>query len=168
MLTNKDMVPISELQHLMAKLASEASELSHAVLKGIEFGIDHPYPDGKTILQKIEEEYNDVLGVVKMLNELGFLINARDDLIKAKVTKVTDYMGVAQAHGVLVADTVNIASEPIVSTPRYQVGQNTCNCHPDTCCCDDYAIYDTKNGYLKHSTHFSETVAQEITDALNK
>ncbi len=99
---DSDMVAISKLQHLMVKLASESSELSHAILKGVEFGIAHPYPDsGTTILQKIIFEFNDVLGVARMLTELGFPVEPDEKLIQAKIDKVTRMMEVAKEYGVM-------------------------------------------------------------------
>jgi hypothetical protein len=29
---------------------------------------------------------------------------------------------------------------------RFIVETNYCRCHPETCCCDDYKITDTKTG----------------------
>lgn len=56
----------------------------------------------------------------------------------------------------------------------YYVGRNHCRCHPETCCCNDYAIYYGEKWYdsiyidSQHSTHYSEGVANEICDLLNK
>lgn len=102
LVTDRDMNEMSELQHLMVKLGSECSELSHAVLKGVEFGINHTYPDsGITILDKIEAEFNDVLGCIKMLKKIGYPIRVREDLIDMKEAKVTRMMDVAREYGVL-------------------------------------------------------------------
>lgn len=49
---------------------------------------------------------------------------------------------------------------------RYKVERNYCNCHPETCCCPDWAIIDTTDG-LKYDSHNSETTAREIAAALN-
>lgn len=29
--------------------------------------------------------------------------------------------------------------------PKYYVGPNHCRCHPETCCCDDWAVYDSED-----------------------
>lgn len=29
--------------------------------------------------------------------------------------------------------------------PKYYVGPNHCNCHPETCCHDDWAVYDSED-----------------------
>jgi hypothetical protein len=45
-----------------------------------------------------------------------------------------------------------------------EVRMNHCNCHPETCCCNDYAVYV---GDKKHSTHFRKEVAELVARALN-
>lgn len=50
----------------------------------------------------------------------------------------------------------------------YSVGINFCNCHPETCCCNRYAIFENKDGKMvKHSTHYAEKTAKEIAASLN-
>lgn len=46
----------------------------------------------------------------------------------------------------------------------FEVDGNKCDCHPDLCSCDDWAIY--KNGD-KHSTYFDLETAKEVCNALN-
>lgn len=41
---------------------------------------------------------------------------------------------------------------------------NWCQCHHETCCCNDWAVYI---GDEKHSTHFSREVADLVARALN-
>ena len=41
---------------------------------------------------------------------------------------------------------------------------NYCRCHPETCGCDDWAVYV---GNEKHSTHFHKHVAELVAKALN-
>lgn len=102
-LTDKEhMAPISELQHLLVKLASEAAELSHAALKALEFGLESPYPDtGITVQEKIRQEFNDVLGVAVMLSRLGFDVTSDTGLTSQKIAKVDTMMDVAREYGVL-------------------------------------------------------------------
>lgn len=50
-------------------------------------------------------------------------------------------------------------------TDAYHVRPNRCNCHPETCCCNDYAVH--KPNGEKHSTCFNKDTALEIVDALN-
>lgn len=46
----------------------------------------------------------------------------------------------------------------------YAVDRNYCNCHPETCSCNDWVI--NHNG-KKHSTYSSLEVAKEVANALN-
>ena len=46
----------------------------------------------------------------------------------------------------------------------YRLEKNGCNCNPETCNCNDWAIY---TGKTKHSTYFDRKVAEEVCDALN-
>jgi hypothetical protein len=86
--TNKDLMPVSTLQYLLQKLASESNEVAHACIKGLEFGIDDPYPDGTSIHQKIQEEFNDALAVAEMLTDIGFPLTRDQVLIDAKKAKM--------------------------------------------------------------------------------
>ena len=52
----------------------------------------------------------------------------------------------------------------IVAKGKYEVHYNHCNCHPETCSCNDWAIsFDGE----RHSTYFSLEVAKEVAVALN-
>jgi hypothetical protein len=47
---------------------------------------------------------------------------------------------------------------------EYVVKPNRCNCHPETCGCNPWAIF---RGSHKHSTHYHKEVAEQIAGALN-
>ena len=49
---------------------------------------------------------------------------------------------------------------------KYTVGPNHCRCHPETCCCDDWAIFNPDRS--KHSTHYSKEHADEYCFLLNE
>ena len=63
----------------------------------------------------------------------------------------------------------------MLKSPSYEVIPNRCKCHPETCCCNDWAVYynDGKDIYFdlrkenKHSTHFRKDVAELVARALN-
>ena len=55
------------------------------------------------------------------------------------------------------------ASQPVVV--RYKATGNTCDCHPETCCCKDWAVFD---GNKKHSTYFDKATAVQVAESLNK
>lgn len=49
---------------------------------------------------------------------------------------------------------------------EYHVRLNQCNCHPETCACNDYAIYD-KHGE-KLGTFFDESEAERMASLMNE
>lgn len=49
--------------------------------------------------------------------------------------------------------------------PEYEVRSNTCNCHPETCCCDPWAVFHNDE---KHSTHFRKEAAEQLAELLNQ
>lgn len=61
---------MTEIQYLLGKLAEEASELAQIALKTQQFGLNEQCPGLEfTNLQRIEQEYNDVLAIVDLINE---------------------------------------------------------------------------------------------------
>jgi hypothetical protein len=60
------------------------------------------------------------------------------------------------------SDTLQSSTVP---AQRYTVKRNECNCHPETCNCMDWAIYE---GETKQTTFFAESRARAIADAMNK
>jgi hypothetical protein len=49
---------------------------------------------------------------------------------------------------------------------KYTVERNLCNCHPETCCCDDWAVL-TPDGD-KWDTFFHKDKAEKTAEMLNK
>lgn len=49
---------------------------------------------------------------------------------------------------------------------KYHVRQNFCRCHPETCCCDDWAVHLPSG--KKYTTHNSKEVAADLAEWLNK
>jgi len=47
---------------------------------------------------------------------------------------------------------------------KYTVRRNHCDCHRETCNCNDWVIYV---GEEKHSTYFGKDTADEVCTALN-
>jgi hypothetical protein len=48
---------------------------------------------------------------------------------------------------------------------RYTVEMNRCSCHPETCCCNDWAVYDKGK---KVTTFFEKESADLFCEYLNK
>lgn len=62
--------------------------------------------------------------------------------------------------------SIELASSDQEYPNEYHVRPNWCNCHPETCCCNDWAVH-APNGD-KHSTYRHEEIAEEIADLLNR
>lgn len=92
---------LNRKQYLLVKLAEELSEIQKELSKAIIFGIDDEY-NGVTNHQKISAEFNDVRGVIRMINIDGFNIAPRDEeAIDAKIIKVEKYMQYSAKRGIL-------------------------------------------------------------------
>lgn len=48
----------------------------------------------------------------------------------------------------------------------YTVEMNRCNCHPETCCCNDWVVVDRDGGAV--SSFFDRDDAEMVCDALNE
>jgi hypothetical protein len=47
----------------------------------------------------------------------------------------------------------------------YNVKRNECDCHPQTCTCNDWAVYDDKD--KKFATFFDKITAETAENAMN-
>jgi hypothetical protein len=54
--------------------------------------------------------------------------------------------------------------EPEAPRIKAEVRPNWCRCHPETCSCNDWAVFQ---GSEKHSTHFHKETAELVAKALN-
>lgn len=62
-------------QYLLIKLAEEAVELSHAAIKASQFGPETKNPGtGKTNIVALQEEYDNITAIVRLLEEQGIWI----------------------------------------------------------------------------------------------
>lgn len=80
-------------QHLLMKLAEEASEIAQIALKTAYFGQDEKYVESDLDnRQRCHAEITDLLGIVDMLNEkCGFNFTFDSMAIRAKAGKVDHY-----------------------------------------------------------------------------
>ncbi len=94
-------------QYLLGKLAEEAAELAQIAIKAQQFGLDEVFggqgDNPLSNVQRIAAEYNDVMGVVKMLiAEEGADIIADPEAQIAKMNKVSKWRDYARSlHKVL-------------------------------------------------------------------
>ena len=90
-------------EHLLTILAEECMEIGKECTKALRFGIEdhHPTQTG-TNDQKISDEYNDLLAVIAMLNDEGFLhVTIDKDKIEKKKERVEKYLLYSKEHGTL-------------------------------------------------------------------
>jgi hypothetical protein len=53
-----------------------------------------------------------------------------------------------------------------VKKKEFTVGRNRCNCHPETCGCDDWAVFTPKG--KKWETFYNKENADEIVKLINE
>ena len=90
-------------EHLLTILSEECIEIAKEISKALRFGLEdhHPTQVG-TNSKKINDEYNDLLGVMQMLINEGHLKIEVDPLkIQAKMEKVEKYLKYSEEHGTL-------------------------------------------------------------------
>lgn len=83
---------MNRTEWLLTQLASEASEVAHAATKALQFGLDDDYPGYGTPRQRILDEYNDLVGVMMKLHEVGILmfpsLQVQTGAVRNKMEKV--------------------------------------------------------------------------------
>lgn len=100
------------LEHILTCAAEECGEVSKEIHKALRFGLDDQVTldpngprgtTGPTNRDKIVEELNDLMGVVRMLETCGALPHDWQDAERQarKVAKVSAYMGYARRVGAL-------------------------------------------------------------------
>lgn len=83
---------MSEREYLIIKLMEEAAELQQACSKALLFGLEDKRNENiPTNEENINLEFNDVLGVARMLGSYVD-ISEEEELIQKKIIKVTRYM----------------------------------------------------------------------------
>lgn len=94
---------MTKTQYLLVKLAEEASELSQIALKTSQFGVHEKYIKAeKDNIGRVEQEFNDVLGVIELLKqEVDVVIREDSDQVVAKMVKVKKYMKLSQRLGMV-------------------------------------------------------------------
>lgn len=93
---------MNKLQYLLCKLAEEASEISQIAMKTQQFGPYEICPDlPESNIERVNKEFNDLLGVVEMINEYLDANHLQKDefLIEEKKKKVEKYFQYSVACG---------------------------------------------------------------------
>ncbi|WP_435626968.1 hypothetical protein [Candidatus Ferrigenium straubiae] len=90
-------------EYLLTCLAEECAEVAQACSKALRFGLDDKRPNHTlTNAQYISAEINDVIALVKMLEEEGLLPRQNSFReIEAKKAKMEHFMEYAKQRGTL-------------------------------------------------------------------
>jgi hypothetical protein len=85
----------------LGEIATELLGLQQQVFKALRFGIDEQRDLPTSNRERIEAEWQDLLGAVEKLREVG--INLKPDIgaIQAKMRKIDEYSAYAQSLGTL-------------------------------------------------------------------
>lgn len=93
---------MTRTEHLLVCLAEECAEVQHTVSKILRFGWSHEWPAyGKTNLDVLEDEINDVLGVLNLLEGEGFQITISAHKQVEKQKKVEKFINLAKSKGTI-------------------------------------------------------------------
>lgn len=94
---------MNRLQFLLNKLAEECSELAQDALKTQQYGLDDRKGGvGPSNGERLNAEYNDVLGVAKMLNdEFGNFLVRDPELIQRKIDRINQFLPIAVNAGMV-------------------------------------------------------------------
>lgn len=85
----------------IGELATEFLSLQKNVLKALRFGIDEQRDLPTSNRERIEAEWQDLLGSMEHMRKHGISIKPNADAIQAKLDKIGRYCGYAETLGVL-------------------------------------------------------------------
>lgn len=91
-------------QMLLLKVAEECNEIAQVCSKAIRFGLESKHPSGgPTNLERIGEEFEDLLVALKMLFGEDYTINHVDyvEYDTKRVDRVNKYLQVSRDLGIL-------------------------------------------------------------------
>lgn len=89
------------VQEELGELAMELIHLQQTISKTMRFGMAEQRPGYKTNIERIQDEFNDVLGSLVKLRQYGIDLAPDCDKIVAKAEKVTEYTGYSKKLGVI-------------------------------------------------------------------
>lgn len=94
---------MDRLEHLLVILGEESAEIAQDCAKALRFGLHDSWDSGASNIQRIDQEFNDLIAVATMINEeMGgnFLIIDQQKMSK-KRAKVEKYLKYSQELGTL-------------------------------------------------------------------
>ncbi len=90
-------------EYLLTCMGEECNEIAQRISKALRFGMQEQYR-GKTNEQYILDEFHDLLGVVKMLDDeniIKFAKNFDKAKVEARIAKVNEYFKYAKTCGTI-------------------------------------------------------------------
>ena len=91
---------MTEQQHILSCLIEECAEVQKEVTKILRFGLDDGYK-GKLNSKTLNEELNDLMGVIDMLPDFGIKVDITDKDMEAKQQKVKKFIEYAYLKGTI-------------------------------------------------------------------
>lgn len=93
---------MNRLEHLLTKLIDECAEIQQATTKALNFGLEDGYPNtDRTNVGDMRHEFNDLIGVVHMLEAEGLNLSLDMGKIQAKKVKVEHWLKYSKQQGML-------------------------------------------------------------------
>jgi hypothetical protein len=81
------------VQFLLAKVAEECNEIAQAALKAQQFGMEEVYPaSGESNERRIKHELDDLQGILRMMEVVGFVYEPDENAIAEKQEKVLKFL----------------------------------------------------------------------------
>lgn len=89
-------------QYLLIQTMSECSEVIHAITKALQFGLDdNGALNGKTNLDNLIDEVNDLKGSLIALNLVGINLTTDPFKLTNKLIKIEKYYEYARSKGLV-------------------------------------------------------------------
>lgn len=91
---------MTEQEHVLSCLIEECAEVIKEVTKIQRFGLDDGYK-GKLNSKTLNEELNDLMGVIDMLSDYNIKVDITDEAMEAKQAKVKKFIEYAYKVGTI-------------------------------------------------------------------
>lgn len=94
---------MTETEHLLTIVMEECNEVAQRASKALRFGLTETQPGGELDnAERIMIEFDDLIGVIQMLQEKTLLPGSVRQRIAAKKVKVTKFLEYSRQQGTLI------------------------------------------------------------------